>query len=68
MSADEKTGIMIRRLLEALDLMEFGVALMRQNLVRRYPGATPSEIAAKLDRWLIWQEPITHRDDRFEGR
>jgi Rv0078B-related antitoxin len=36
----------------ALELFEAGVDVMRQNLRRRYPGATPAEIERRLGDWL----------------
>ena len=33
-------------------LMEAGIALMRQNLRRRYASAGPEEIDARLGEWL----------------
>lgn len=36
----------------ALELFEVGEAIMRQNLRRRYPEASPEEIENKLVRWL----------------
>ena len=44
-----------RRLLEALDLMEFGIELMRQNIVRALPGASKELIDSELNRWLMEQ-------------
>lgn len=36
----------------ALDLFETGVALMRQNLRRQFPGAEAQEIDHRLQDWL----------------
>jgi hypothetical protein len=36
----------------AFDLFEAGEAIMRQNLRRRHPDASESEIDAKLIAWL----------------
>jgi hypothetical protein len=41
-----------QRLRIALNLHDFGVAMMRQNLRRRYPVASDKEIEAKLLEWL----------------
>jgi Rv0078B-related antitoxin len=41
-----------QRLSIALDLHDFGVKMMRQNLRRRYPDATNEEIEKKLLEWL----------------
>lgn len=35
-----------------LDLFDFGVEVMRQNLKRAYPSATDDEIDDRLDAWL----------------
>jgi len=36
-----------------LELHEFSIGIMRQNLRRRYPEADEAEIEARLRRWLI---------------
>lgn len=41
-----------RRLLEALEMWEDGVQIMRDNLRRRSPHATDEQIEAELARWL----------------
>lgn len=43
------------RLLAALDLMEFSIELMRQNIARELPDAPPEKIEEELARWLIEQ-------------
>lgn len=35
-----------------LELFETGLDVMRQNLRRRYPSATPQEIETRLGAWL----------------
>lgn len=40
------------RLLAALDLMELGISIMRQNIVRKNPGAPAEKINAELQAWL----------------
>lgn len=40
------------RLLSALELSDAGIALMRQNLRRRWPDASTVEIEARLQVWL----------------
>ena len=42
-------------LLAAIELMEFGIQLMRQNIARRLAGAPPERIEAELRRWLMEQ-------------
>lgn len=58
-SMDEKTlqeqERMKSSLLAAVDLMEMGIALMRQNIARNLKGATPEIVDAELRRWLIEQ-------------
>ena len=46
------------RLLQTLDLMEFGIALMRQNIIRARPCATSDEVEKELDRWLFDQPEV----------
>jgi len=46
---------LVGRLLAAVELMDFGVALMRQNITRKMPGAPPEKISQELRRWLIEQ-------------
>jgi Rv0078B-related antitoxin len=43
----------IERLRLALDLFATGEAIMRQNLRRRFPHASPEEIEVRLDAWLV---------------
>jgi hypothetical protein len=43
---------MANRLLEALEMWEDGVQIMRENLRRRSPHATSEEIEVELARWL----------------
>ena len=43
---------MANRLLEALEMWEGGVQIMRENLRRRSPHATNEEIEDELSRWL----------------
>jgi hypothetical protein len=42
----------IDRLHLALDLYAAGEAMMRQNLRRRFPAASPAEIEDRLMAWL----------------
>lgn len=41
-----------QRLRIALDLHDFGVVMMRQNLRRRYPNVNDKDIETKLLEWL----------------
>jgi hypothetical protein len=49
-------GNLRERLLAAIDLMEFGIDLMRQNFRRRHPQASEEEIEMMLQSWLS-EEP-----------
>ena len=40
------------KLLQALEMYEDGVAMQRLNLSRRHPELTPTELEARLLRWL----------------
>jgi len=50
------------KLRQALELFEVGVRLMRQNLVRSHPEATPREIDEMLTRWLHERPGAEHGD------
>ena len=54
-SSGDPRRLMVDRLLATVDLMEFGVDLMRQNIARKLPGATPQKIESELQRWLMDQ-------------
>jgi hypothetical protein len=47
-----------RRLEQTLELWEDGVAMMRERLARKMPGATAAELEAALDAWLIGPSPV----------
>lgn len=51
----ETKRAMAVRLLAALELMDFSIALMRQNIARKLPGVTPEKVTSELRRWLIDQ-------------
>lgn len=44
-------------LTETVELHELGVAIMRQNLRRRMPGATESEVDDAVAKWLREPRP-----------
>ncbi|MCB0338015.1 MAG: hypothetical protein KDD53_00355 [Bdellovibrionales bacterium] len=46
------------RLLETVELMEFGVALMRQNITRMLPNSSKEAIESELQRWLFNQPDV----------
>lgn len=45
-----------------LDLYEFGVAVMRQNVHRTHPDATDDEIGAIVQAWLEERPGAAHGD------
>jgi hypothetical protein len=51
----------------ALELFEVGVAIMRQNLRRRYPHANPEEIEARLRTWLRTRPGAESGDASSDG-
>lgn len=51
-----------RRLRQALELFDEGMALMRQNLRRRHPQATEEEIERRLHAWLRTRPGAEHGD------
>jgi hypothetical protein len=53
--ADEMTPG--ERLEAALEMWEDGMEIMRANLRRRMPSASPDEIEAALDAWLCDRPP-----------
>lgn len=55
MSVNEKT-LLAAKLLATVDLMDFGIGLMRQNIRRRMPRATADEVNAVMYRWLYLQQ------------
>jgi hypothetical protein len=54
---DEHISSLSTRLVAALELMEFGILLMRQNIKRSLPSAPETHVDAELRRWLIDQPP-----------
>ena len=54
-NAVENNTKMVNRLLAAIEMMEFSILLMRQNIARQLPVAAPEQIDAELRRWLIDQ-------------
>lgn len=59
--ADEREAA-AERLRVAFDLFESGIALMRQNLRRRHPGASDEEIESMLGEWLEERPGAEHGD------
>lgn len=61
------------RLRWALEMSDFGLAMMRQNLSRRHPQETPEQIEDRLAEWLAtrsdapagdgWGRDARHRFD-----
>ncbi len=58
--------VLAERFRLTLELHELGVALMRQNLRRRYPRASEATIEERLGRWLV-ERPGAEQGDA-EGR
>lgn len=46
----------------ALEMFDVGVELMRQNLRRKFPRASPRLIDAKLQAWLLHRPGAEHGD------
>lgn len=40
------------RLLLAFEMADLGIALMRENLRRRHPEASPGELDKRMEEWL----------------
>jgi hypothetical protein len=68
---DETSAELGSRLRFALELAHTGVVIMRQNLRREHPHATPEEIERLLDAWLSTRpgaeagDGVGHPVDRF---
>lgn len=56
MELDQRTSTPAERFRATLDLIEVGIGLMRQNLVRKHPGADDATIERRLREWL-WRQP-----------
>lgn len=61
MTETERQLVMARFRL-AVELHEAGVAMMRQNLRRRYPSDSEQEIDARLEAWLMERPGAEHGD------
>ena len=46
------------RLLLAFEMADFGIALMRENLRRRFPLEGAAEIERRLAIWLAGPDPV----------
>ena len=55
--SDEPTSTPSGRLLLAFEMADFGIALMRQNLRKRYPTETEAQITTRMAAWLEGPEP-----------
>jgi hypothetical protein len=55
MKLDLDNKLIAERLLVALDLMEFGIDIIRQNIKRKLKGESNEQINAELNRWLFEQ-------------
>ena len=45
------------RFLLAFEMADFGIALMRENLRRRFPNATDAELGERLATWMEGPDP-----------
>lgn len=52
MAEESAASVAGRKLMQALEMHEFGVRMMRENLRRRHPEAGEDEIATRLTAWL----------------
>lgn len=50
--AGKETQAAAARLRQALEMHEFGLEMMRQNLRRRFPEESPEQIEARFLAWL----------------
>ena len=55
-SSTPKNDIYAQRFLDAVDLIELGIALMRQNIARKLPDASEQHVDFELQRWLMCRE------------
>jgi hypothetical protein len=51
-----------KKLRTTFELQRFGIAMMRQNLVRRHPSETANEIDARLRAWLQYRPGAEYGD------
>jgi hypothetical protein len=59
---EDPAGNVAARLRAALQLSDVGLALMRQNLRRRFPDAGPREIERLLLEWRLHRTDAPHGD------
>ena len=59
---EDSTSNVAARLRAALQLSDVGLALMRQNLRRRFPAASPGEIERLLLDWRLHRTDAPHGD------
>lgn len=62
MIRDPRTDDPGAKLRLALDLFDSGVAMMRETLRRRFPGASDQKIAEALAAWLRERPGAEHGD------
>jgi hypothetical protein len=60
-NADEKQRL-ANKFRVALGLQQFGIAMMRQNFIRRNPDESSAEINARLRTWLRRPPAVGHGD------
>lgn len=54
----EQTDTRASKLLDCLDLMEAGIEIIRQTIIRRNPDAPHEFVESELHRWLFEQPDI----------
>ena len=62
MPNDSHNEDLAAKLRTALDMFGLGESIMRQNLRRKYPGASEAEIEARLSAWLLERPGAEHGD------
>jgi hypothetical protein len=60
--SDATRDRLAEKLKVTFDLQRFGIAMMRQNLIRRHPGENAAEIDARLRAWLQRRPGAEHGD------
>jgi Rv0078B-related antitoxin len=61
-AARPATDGLARKLKSTFDLQRFGIAMMRQNLIRRHPDESDAQIDARLRAWLHRRPGAEHGD------
>jgi hypothetical protein len=59
---EEVAALTRNSLQDVIEIHDLGVAMMRQNLGRTMPDATPEEVERTLTAWLRASPPGDHRE------